>query len=80
MYNYKEKTFIFKNQMVEYIADYYSGIGEALSDAEYDELAAVYKSAEEVQKENLEKMLIAECRDFDIYRMANGDWFIRRVA
>lgn len=76
MYNYKTKTFIFKNQMVEYIADYYSNLGNALSDAEYDELESIYgKRPTETEKE-----LIGEFKDFQIYRNIHGDWEIKRAA
>lgn len=76
MYKYRTKTFVFKNQMVDYIADYYSQLGNALSDKEYDELKNIYGKT----PEKLEKELIGEFKDFDIYRLSNGDWEIKRVA
>lgn len=73
---YKTKTFIFKNQMVEYIANYYSELGNALSDAEYDYLASLYKARPEMD----EKVLVDDFKDFTIYRLQNGDWEIKRAA
>lgn len=76
MYKYKTNTFIFKNQMVEYIADYYSNLGNALTDNEYDYLANLYKS----KPIAIEKLLVVDFKDFTIYRLKNGDWEIKRIA
>lgn len=78
--NYKTKQFTFKYQMVDYIANYYSDIAQALTEQDFADLEAIYMSSEEVQNQNLEKMLIGEFKDFDIYRVANGDWLIKRLA
>lgn len=74
---YKTKQFTFKHQMVEYIADYYSDVAKALNDKEYQELEAIYLSVEEVEND---KSFIDQFKDFDIYRLANGDWLISRIA
>lgn len=78
MYKYREKKFILKTNMVEFIADYYSSIGKGLSDDEYNELSNIY-GPKPIDK-NLEKELIGEFIDFDIYRTKDGSWLIRRVA
>lgn len=76
MYKYKTNTFIFKNQMVDYIADYYSQLGNALTDDEYVYLVNLYKS----KPVAIEKLLVADFKDFTIYRLKNGCWEIKRIA
>lgn len=76
MYQYKTKTFVFKNQMVDYIADYYSELGNALTDDEYVYLVNLYKS----KPVAIEKLLVTDFKDFTIYRLKNGDWEIKRIA
>lgn len=76
MYQYKTKTFVFKNQMVDYIADYYSELGNALTDDEYVYLVNLYKS----KPVAIEKLLVVDFKDFTIYRLKNGDWEIKRIA
>lgn len=76
MYKYKTNTFIFKNQMVDYIADYYSQLGNALTDDEYVYLVNLYKS----KPVAIEKLLVVDFKDFTIYRLKNGDWEIKRIA
>lgn len=71
------KTFIFKNKMVDYIADYYSDLAKSLNDKEYEELEAIYMSVEEVEND---KSFIDQFKDFDIYRLADGSWLIKRIA
>ena len=77
MYKYKTERFIFKNQMVDYIADYYSYLGEALTDMEYDELVSIYVTVPELGQE---KNKAGEFKDFIIYRYANGSWEVKRRA
>ena len=71
---YKTFEFIRKCELVDYIADYYSYLGEALTDAEYDELVSIYGGRANEEYE------IAEFKDFTIYRLPNGDWKIKRRA
>ena len=71
---YKTFEFIRKCEMVDYIADWYSQLGLALSDEEYDELVSVYGGRANEEYE------IAEFKDFTIYRLPNGDWKIKRRA
>lgn len=71
---YKTNEFVFKNEMIEHIANYYSGLGEALSDAEYDELVSIYGATTD------EEYLIDDFKDFKIYRLPNGNWKTKRKA
>lgn len=74
MREYIEKEFVFKSDLVEYIADHFSEYGNALSDEEYDELSAIYG------KQEAETYLVDRFKDFWIYRKANGYWIAKRRA
>lgn len=71
---YKTKEFIFKNELVEWIAEYYSLLGEALDDMEYNELNAIY-----VGRPNEDELPTeaGQFKDFWIFRESNGNWFIK---
>ena len=71
---YKTFEFIRKCEVVDYIAEHYSLLGLALSDAEYDELVSIYGGRANEEYE------VAEFKDFTIYRLPNGDWKIKRRA
>ncbi|MBR2871038.1 MAG: hypothetical protein IKB98_06675 [Clostridia bacterium] len=64
---YKTFEFIRKCELVDYIADYYSQLGLALSDEEYDELVSIYGGRANEEYE------ITKFKDFGIYRLPNGD-------
>ena len=72
---WKTKTFKTQKAMIRYIANYYQN---NLTTNEYWFLWSIYRNAEDIS-EGLDKELINEFRDFDIYRVVNGDWFIIRV-
>ena len=74
-----ERSFIFKKEMVEYIADYYSGIAEALSEEEYNELNNLYKPRPDLDNYGWE-ITVGFFKDFTIYRRFNGDWVAERNA
>lgn len=74
-----ERSFIFKKEMVEYIADYYSGIAEALSEEEYNELKNMYKPTPDLDCCGWE-ITVGSFKDFTIYRRFNGDWVAERNA
>ena len=71
---YKTKEFVYKNEMVDYITEYYSLLGESLTDEEYDVLSSIYGGRAN------EPYLIAEFKDFKLYRLPNGDWQIKTRA
>ena len=71
---YKTKTFKKQKAMIRYIANYYQN----LTTEEYWFLWSIYRNVEDIS-EGLDKELINEFKDFDIYRVSNGDWFISRV-
>ena len=71
---YRTKTFKTQKAMIRYIANYYKN----LTTDEYWFLWSIYRNVEDIS-EDLDKELINEFKDFDIYRVANGDWFIIRV-
>ena len=71
---YKTKTFKTQKAMNRYIANYYQN----LTTEEYWFLWSIYRNVEDIS-EGLDKELINEFKDFDIYRVSNGDWFISRV-
>ena len=72
---YKTKTFKTQKAMIRYIANYYQN---NLTTDEYWFLWSIYRKVEDIT-EGLNKELINEFRDFNIYRVVNGDWFIIRV-
>lgn len=74
---YKYKDFIFKYELVEWIAEYYSLLGKAISDEEYNELNAIY-----VGRPNYDEFATeaGEFKDFKIYRNHDGSWFIKYRA
>lgn len=74
-----ERSFIFKKEMVEYIADYYSYLGEALTEAEYNELNNLYKPRPDLDCCGWE-ITVGFFKDFTIYRRFNGDWVAERNA
>ena len=71
---FKTKTFKTQNSMIRYISNYYKN----LTTEEYWLLWSIYRNVEDIS-EGLNKELINEFKDFDIYRVANGDWFISRI-
>lgn len=66
------KEFIRKKQMIEYIMDYYSQLGEALNEVEYEELISIHGASGKTNK-------LGKFKDFTIYRLFNGDWRIERA-
>lgn len=71
---WKTKTFKTQKAMIRYIANYYQN----LTTNEYWFLWSIYRNVEDIS-EGLDKELINEFKDFDIYRVVNGDWFISRI-
>lgn len=71
------KEFIFKHEMVEYVEDYYSDTGDALSDEESEILAAAYVPT---PSEDEEYNIVLEIRDITIWRLSSGRWLIERDA
>lgn len=74
MREYVEREFVFKSDMVNWIYDYFSETGDALTDEEYDELNAIYG------KQEAETYLVDTFKNFWIYRMDNGHWIAKRRA
>lgn len=65
------------NDLIDYVADWFSSIGEALEDNEYEELVDLIYSIK--QPEKINDYAYADFKDyFTIKLLWTGDWILER--